>query len=177
MHLETLPLEVLRMVVNNLTTPEYGHLRLICKTLEKLVFDDFAKEFFTTRQYSLTRFSLQNLLDISRDAAIRPYLSRLILSTDRVEYWHGNDPPEKLDRLLEFSADQGHFQATGADHTMLVEAMRQLPNCRTLEIRDYYSNFKGGRVRDQVNWKSYGSTTFQEHTGRKLCFNASYNNG
>ncbi|KAF2097403.1 hypothetical protein NA57DRAFT_77660 [Rhizodiscina lignyota] len=176
MGLDTLPLEILQSVTNELNTVEYGNLRLVCKAIEKQCFDDWAKEYFTTRQFSLTRFSLQALVDISLDVAISPYLHRLILSTDNVELsvpWppaQGAQALLQYERFIEYQDEQVHFRSTGADHAMLIDAMRRLRNCKTLEIRDYYSRFQGGRTRDNTSWKSYGATTFRKEAGRELTF-------
>jgi hypothetical protein len=61
-----LPLEVLLNITSWLDTPSYGRLRLVCSVMEKNTFEAFAKEFFSTKQFMITTFSLQTLLDISR---------------------------------------------------------------------------------------------------------------
>lgn len=178
MALDKLPLELLRLVANYLTTPEYGKLRLTCTAIEKLCFDDWAKEFFTTRQFAMTRFSLQNLLDISNDVALRPYLQRIIISNECVDcrlhaHHHSHLPDDPIgvlqyEKLMSHRRNEQYFETTGTDCKMLTEALSNLKRFQSLELRDYYSRFNGGRTRDNTTWKSYGATTFENETGRDL---------
>lgn len=61
-----LPLEVLLNITSHLDTPSYGNLRQVSSALEKRTFEAFAKEFFSTKSFMITTFSLKNLLDISK---------------------------------------------------------------------------------------------------------------
>jgi hypothetical protein len=65
-----LPLEVLLNITTFLDTPSYGNLRLACTSMEKNTFDAFATEFFTIKQFMVTSFSLQTLLDISQHSTL-----------------------------------------------------------------------------------------------------------
>lgn len=66
-----LPLEVLLNITSFLDTPSYGNLRLVSSTMEKSTFESFAKEFFSTKQFMITTFSLETLLDISRHPVLK----------------------------------------------------------------------------------------------------------
>lgn len=45
--------ELLLIIASHLGTADYGHLRRTCSAIEKTLFEDFAKHFFTTRQFML----------------------------------------------------------------------------------------------------------------------------
>lgn len=69
-----LPLEVLLNITSHLDTPSYGRLRLVSSAMEKSTFDAFAGEFFGTKQFMITTFSLSTLLEISRHQTLSKYV-------------------------------------------------------------------------------------------------------
>lgn len=73
-----LPLEVLLNITSHLDTPSYGNLRRVCSTMEKSTFEAFAKEFFSTKQFMITSFSLQTLLEISQHQIMSKYVSNTL---------------------------------------------------------------------------------------------------
>jgi hypothetical protein len=70
-----LPLEVLLNITSWLDTPSYGRLRLVSSAMEKSTFDAFAGEFFSTKQFMITTFSLSTLLEISKHQTLSKYVS------------------------------------------------------------------------------------------------------
>jgi hypothetical protein len=52
--------------------------------MEKKTFADFAKSFFTTKQFMFTYTSLQALVDISQHKALSPHLKKLIFGTNAI---------------------------------------------------------------------------------------------
>lgn len=165
--LTTIPLEVLLQIISNLTTPEYGNLRLTCKQLEETVFNSFAREFFTKRQFMITEFSLQALVDISK-SRLSPYLTHVIFGLERpsVRSYNMTRPQfgaisqiqatlfkAQGNRLRQEYVDHMTFLSTGQDVELLAEAFSKLTNLETAGIRDFYSR---SRFRDYPNieWKS-----------------------
>lgn len=148
MGLLQLPPELLLRISSYLTTPEFGSFRQSCKHVEAALFDSFAKEFFTKRQFMIEYISLQTLVDIANHPTLSHRLSEVIISIHTLAL----DPDERYkaghvsrDVLLE----------TGQACDMLVEAFSKLPRLRIVGLRDYDAS---GRFRDgdDARWKSYG---------------------
>ncbi|TKA32769.1 hypothetical protein B0A50_00994 [Salinomyces thailandicus] len=161
-HLLQLPPELLLRISDHLTTTELGHLRQTCKHVESTLFDTFAKEFFTKRQFMLEKVSLQALIDIANHPTLSLWLTEVIIGADALrDEVSGSDPwPTPKYRPGDISRDM--LLQTGIASDMLVEAFSKLPNLRTIGLRDYYAASKGsGRERDGPNavWRSYGWTT------------------
>lgn len=156
-----LPLEVLLTVASHLTTSEYGHLRLTCKHLETSLFSAFSREFFYKRQFMLTEFSLQALVDISC-SRLAPSMTHVIISLDRpastalhlvLPNGHGHDPAKANNLRREYI---DHLSLINGSHDvdMMAEAFGNLPNLDTVSLRDFNSR---SRYRDGGDWKSYGA--------------------
>ncbi|KAK1056733.1 hypothetical protein LTR74_014676 [Friedmanniomyces endolithicus] len=151
-----LPPELLIRVSDHLTTVELGNFRRTCKHVETVLFDTFAKEFFTKRQFMIEQPSLQALIDISNHPTLSKRLMEVIISTDAFD--HSSTPwGHKGQRVF---LDAGYVTRelllhTGQARDMLVEAFSKLPNLRTVGLRDYPGK---GRRRDgeTARWRSWG---------------------
>jgi hypothetical protein len=64
--------------------------------------------------------------------------------------------------LDEGAADQSNVIAFGGLYRYLTAALRNLPNCHAIEVRDFESRTK---QRDDYTWRSYGMTTWRELGG------------
>lgn len=136
-----LPQELIVRVSSFLTTVDLGHFRRSCKQIEASLFESFAKEFFSKRQFMVEEISLQALLDIADHPILSHKLKEVIISCHKFE--KGTD-------LLRAVYSAGHVErnvliATGQARDMLKEAFSKLPNLRTVGLRDYDG---AGRVRD-----------------------------
>jgi hypothetical protein len=60
-----LPPELIIRISTHFTTPELGDFRGTCRYIESSLFDSFAKEFFTKRQFMLEYVSLEALVGIA----------------------------------------------------------------------------------------------------------------
>ncbi|KAI4719295.1 hypothetical protein E4T48_04471 [Aureobasidium sp. EXF-10727] len=155
MALVDLPPELLLRVATFLTTNEVGHFRLTSKSIEAVMFDSFAREFFTKKQFMLEQPSLQALIDISNHPTLAPRLSEVVIST------HVLPPdPEIVTSTGKAMYEAGYvshdvLMATGQALHMLSTAFSNLPNLRTVGLRDYNGL---GRYRDgqSATWKSWG---------------------
>jgi hypothetical protein len=69
-----LPPELMLRISTHLTTQELACFRLTCKQVETNLFESFAREFFTKRQFMLEEVSLRALVGISNHKTLAPYL-------------------------------------------------------------------------------------------------------
>lgn len=151
----TLPPELLLRISTYLTTPQLGCFRQSCKGVETALFKDFAKEFFTKRQFMIEHVSLQALVDIANYPTLSQRLSEVIIST----HTFASNPMHisQIDNACyeaEYVSRDVLLQ-TGKARDMLVEAFSKLPHLRTVGLRDYNGR---GRLRDgeDAQWRSYG---------------------
>ncbi|RYP79320.1 hypothetical protein DL769_003001 [Monosporascus sp. CRB-8-3] len=174
----SMPLEVLLHISSNLTTPDYGVLRCVCKHLEASFFNSFAKEFFSKRQFMFTEFSLQALVDISR-SRLAPSLKYLIISVERPTTTmltesdvrvRNTGQYERFNRFKEEFMSHQFLKSTGRDFELLAEALQNLSGLKTVGVRDYSSL---GRSRDgaEARWNSYGAPTLYQETGLRPRYN------
>ncbi|KAH8773068.1 hypothetical protein BGZ57DRAFT_414629 [Hyaloscypha finlandica] len=174
--LTTIPLEVLLQITSNLTTPEYGNLRRTCKRIEETLFTSFSREFFTKKQFMITEFSLQALVDISK-SRLSSSLNHVIFGLERPSMRQDHilppvsaSQPENHVRSNRFRQEcVGHMSLLYAnqDVEMLAKAFSNLCNLETIGIRDWNSRTRNRDYPYNV-WNSYGVRTFQEETGRPL---------
>ncbi|KFY37268.1 hypothetical protein V494_04849 [Pseudogymnoascus sp. VKM F-4513 (FW-928)] len=156
-----MPLEVFLQISSYLTTRDLGYLRLTCKHAEALLFETFAREFFTKKQFMRSEISLQALIDISNHQRLSQFLSHVIIGLDsfenaRIPLDFRQTQPARAKQYNARLADERTFLSTGQDREMLTQAFRNLPNLQIVGLRDYSS---GGRDRDNGEWNSYGATT------------------
>ncbi|KAK0315650.1 hypothetical protein LTR01_000950 [Friedmanniomyces endolithicus] len=159
-----LPPELLTRVSDHLTTVELGHFRRTCKHVETVLFDNFAKEFFTKRQFMIEQPSLQALIDISNHPTLSERLTEVIISTDAFD--HSSTPWGRKGQRVFLEAGYVTRELllhTGQARDMLVEAFSKLPNLRTVGLRDYPGK---GRRRDgeTARWRSWGWNWSGENT-------------
>jgi hypothetical protein len=70
----SLPPELMIRISSNLTTHELACFRHTCKQVETNLFESFAREFFTKRQFMLEEVSIQALVGIANHKTLAPYL-------------------------------------------------------------------------------------------------------
>ncbi|ETS87342.1 hypothetical protein PFICI_01170 [Pestalotiopsis fici W106-1] len=163
-----MPLELLQLVTRHLTTPDYGHLRQTCKHLDAALYGGFTKEFFRKKQFMLSPFSLQALIDIS-NSRLANGLQHVIIGTERPletdryvsSLGFGAHSPLQRNSFVRHLEDHLALLSCGYDIQMMSEAFAKLANLEIVEIRDFASS----RPRDGTTWKSYGFATFQTETG------------
>jgi hypothetical protein len=155
MALVDLPPELLLRVSAFLTTSELGNLRLTSKPIESVLFDKFAREFFTKKQFMLEQPSLQALIDISNHPTLASRLSEVVISTHVLPSHPDIVSPTSLAMYAAGYVDHNVLMASGQALHMLSEAFSKLPNLRTVGLRDYNGL---GRYRDGkfATWKSWG---------------------
>ncbi|KAF4975388.1 hypothetical protein FZEAL_7818 [Fusarium zealandicum] len=160
-----LPLEILLRITHRLTTPELGNVRLTCRAIEQALYTTFINEFFTRKQFMLSQFSLEALIDISK-SRLSQHLRKVQIGLDR--HVNPRTVPGVTDHrkrgLLASHVEQATLISTGHHRVLLVEAFRNLSNLEEVEIRDFNSS---RRTRDgpYKHWASYGSTTAYQVNG------------
>ncbi|KAI5196051.1 hypothetical protein E4T42_07093 [Aureobasidium subglaciale] len=154
MPLVDLPPELLLRISAYLTTIELGNFRLISKHVENTIFDSFAREFFTKKQFMLEQVSLQALVDISNHPTLAPRLAEVVISTHVFPSDHELATPCGKAMYEAGYASHDVLLATGQALNMLSDAFSKLPNLRTIGLRDYNGR---GRFRDGdlATWKSW----------------------
>ncbi|KAJ9139351.1 hypothetical protein NKR23_g7914 [Pleurostoma richardsiae] len=170
-----MPGEIKVCIASFLTTEELGALRLTSKHIERQLRHTFTSEFFRKKQFMLTTFSLQTLIDISQHPVFSSELQHLIIGLDHysTSAWPpaavGFDEMEADSTLayMDAKTEQSDLLQTGKGLSMLTEALRNLPNLQTIGIRDFNSPT---RTRDGEHyfWRSYGATTVVKELGERL---------
>ncbi|KAF2019212.1 hypothetical protein BU24DRAFT_405915 [Aaosphaeria arxii CBS 175.79] len=165
--LASMPIELLvHIIATYLSTEDLGALRLTSKYLEQALFDSFAREFFTKKQFMLTTPSLTTLIDIAKHPALSKSLQHVIIGLDHYQYTsNGFTTFGEAEKYYQGFADQQYLIHSGQDREMLAEALCALPNLKTIGIRDYSAV---GRVREGSRWNSYGAPTVFRETGLML---------
>ncbi|KAF2279989.1 uncharacterized protein EI97DRAFT_429746 [Westerdykella ornata] len=179
-NLTSIPLELLLKISSHLSTVDLGSLRRTCRTIERSLFDSFAKEFFSKRQFMLTRPSLQALVDISKHPNLSKELRHVIIGLEK--YRGGLQPTfdfpddSAYKKYQDGFIDQTVFLDLGLARDFLSEAFKNLPNLETVGIRNYSAR---GRWREGPDalWRSYGAPTVYQETGKNLPPDLGHNEG
>lgn len=171
-----MPAEILQQIASHLTTPDYGRFRMSCKHLEVSFFNAFTREFFMKKQFMITPFSLQALIDMSESRmadAMRHVIFGLESPMAFFDYYHVAHNIQTPLQKYNLTAHLGQHTALldcAYDIEMMSQAFAKLKNLEIVEIRD----FRSYRTRDQTRWKSYGVTTFEEETGRRMTYQTTH---
>ncbi|GMK57419.1 hypothetical protein CspeluHIS016_0402530 [Cutaneotrichosporon spelunceum] len=163
--LAQLPAEVLTRITRWIPTTGLSAVRQTCKVIERKTFASWSHEFFRKRQFMISTFSLQTLLDIARHANLGPMVKHLCIATDKpIEIFRGSAANSLAAKRAR--QDQNYLLNTGVWIEMLTEAFKMLPNLETVDIRDFNS---ATRFRDgpDAKWYSYGSTTLFSECGMR----------
>jgi F-box domain len=156
-----LPMELICHISSYLPTEDLGNLRLSCKSIEHMLFDLFATEFFETRQIFFHPISLLNLVEISKHPQFSNVVKKIILCDDLIA---------RLDTSSQYETSQWlsqkHCIESGEGWRLLQEALGKFPNCRTLQQRDFVSGKK--RRRDGTAWRSYGTRALMKDASARM---------
>ena len=138
-----LPVELVEIIASFLPPEDLFNLRLTCRELGTKTFHYFTQEHFTIKQFFPSLYGLEALLAISK-SRLRESLRTVVLGpqdfnttvfpiTARDE----EDRKQSLQGYLRYINENRYMRQTGLDTIILQEAFANLPNCSTLEIRDY----------------------------------------
>jgi len=130
-------------------TTDFGNVRLTCRVLEQALFHFFSHEFFRKKQFMVSTFSLRTLIDISKHPTLSPFLTHVIIATDRLSNYMPVGLPEAKEKARHHhDADYTFLVESGLLRDMLAEALGNLRNLETIDIRDFNSR---SRNRDGLN--------------------------
>ncbi|KAF4123060.1 hypothetical protein GMORB2_6608 [Geosmithia morbida] len=151
------PMEVLLRIAFWLPTTDLCNMRRTCHSIERMLYRSFAHEYFRCKQFMLTPFSLQALIDISGSRLGR-HLTRLQLGTD-----HFEDPLSvatidgaDLTYAYDCYATQCEMLLSGSHIDMLAEALQNLGHLEDVVIRCFNSD-RRSRDGPGADWVSYGA--------------------
>ncbi|KAL6849167.1 hypothetical protein ACO1O0_008697 [Amphichorda felina] len=162
-----IPLELLLRITYWLPTPDLGSMRLTCRAIEKMLYHSFAEEFFSRKQFMLSQFSVQALINISK-SRMGGHIRRLQFGTDMMAGYPGYGQPTIL--TAEAYSSECEFLNTSLHRDMLAEALRNLTNLEDVVIRDFNST-RRSRDGPAAQWRSYGSSTARRELGFTLQMN------
>ena len=167
-----LPVELVEIIASFLPPEDLFNLRLTCCELSTKTFHYFTQEHFTIKQFFPSLYGLKALLAISK-SRLRESLRTVVLgphdfsSASLLEL--ARDEKKQIQQgYLRYNNENQYMRQTGLDAIILQEAFANLPNCSTLEIRDY------SRIKPGTDWfhplsgydfhplSSYGQSQFSE---------------
>ena len=175
--LGALPVELLFRIVRPLSTVEFCALRLSCRAVEQGLFHIFSHEFFTRKQFMMTEFSLQALIDIARHASLSKKLEHVSIGLEYMGRFRprASDSPEQARAYYAAISDQSTIFSSGRAVEMLIEAFAHLPNLKTVSIRDHSSRTRFRDFNSGIKfWNSYGFPTFIRETNHMRDTNRMY---
>ncbi|KAJ9160680.1 hypothetical protein NKR19_g3057 [Coniochaeta hoffmannii] len=148
--LVTIPVEILEGIASYLSGNDFGALRLTCKAVEQMLFDQFARQFFREMKFLMPGFrcpsSLRTLAEIAAHPTLSKSLQHVTLTTNPQVSWQFplDDSFGRLPRAypgsvldLKPTDDFGHgFGAAGDDRPILAGIFSGLANLKTVSMRD-----------------------------------------
>ncbi|KUI59803.1 hypothetical protein VP1G_07014 [Cytospora mali] len=155
-----LPQEMLNSIARFLPTNDFNALRLTCKPIEDKIFPYWANCYFKKKQFMIDHFSLKALVDISQHQALSKIMTHLVIGLDDfklVNIAPLAHNPEHYRQWRSASSGQQTLLQTGVAIDLLSTALANLPNLKTIDIRDFNSFT---RYRDATEWRSYGRSFY-----------------
>ncbi|SMQ56050.1 unnamed protein product [Zymoseptoria tritici ST99CH_3D7] len=155
-----LPAELLIAISSYLTTPELGAMRRYCKYIEQSLFESFAKEFFTKRQFMIEHDSLKTLLSIANHPVLSKRLGEVLISTQHRGQLASMTDTD-MGRFVDAQeADREILLASGTARELLQEAFTKLPHLQSVGVRDFDGKGRG-RDGSYARWRSWGWSTYR----------------
>jgi len=165
-----LPVELVEIIASFLPPEDLFNLRLTCRELSSKTFHYFTQEHFTIKQFFPSLYGLEALLAISK-SRLGESLRTVVLNPHDLN--STVFPVTARDEGMEEQSLQGYFRyvnenqyitQTGLEAIILQEAFANLPNCSTLEIRDYSRLTFGPRQTGNNVYplSSYGESQFRK---------------
>lgn len=148
--LDTLPEEIISIIVQKNAPLEILKLRQVCKALEHSTFHDFSTQFFSRLSVLLTYGGLERLSEICQHPRIANLVRELRISIalfsdplaededeDDDEEYFGKIADEHLEAYKRFALEQQYLLTVELDseiRSTVAAALKSLPNCHGLEI-------------------------------------------
>ena len=166
-----LPVELVEIIASFLPPKDLFNLRLTCHELSSKTFHYFTQEHFTIKQFFPSLYGLEALLAISK-SRLRESLRTVVLghhdfnSTVLPTTARYEEMKQSRQDYFRYVNENQYMTQTGLDAIILQEAFANLPNCSTLEIRNYSRLTFGacGPSNDVCPLSSYGQSQFRKAT-------------
>jgi hypothetical protein len=153
-HLTDIPEELIDNICQFLAAEDIGRFRLTCTNIRDKSYHAWATSSFQQMEFMITRNSLQHLIDFSKHKKFGPCIQGLVihivsisgLSRDELIEW--NEERDAIKRsgrraYNRLSHDQNRLRKRSIDVSMLVEAIRNLPNLKVIAV---YGSYDVSRV-------------------------------
>ncbi|OCK98209.1 uncharacterized protein K441DRAFT_674824 [Cenococcum geophilum 1.58] len=153
-HLTDIPEELIDNICQFLATKDVSRFRLTCTIIRNKSYHAWATSSFQQMEFMITRNSLQHLIYFSKHKKFGPCIRELrihtvsisALSKDEFIAWNEERGAIKRSGRRAYnrlSHDQNRLRKRSIDVSMLVEAMRNLPNLKVIKV---YGNSDVSRV-------------------------------
>jgi hypothetical protein len=144
-HLTDIPEELVDNICRFLAAGDISRFRLTCTNIRDKSYHAWATSSFWRMEFMVTRNSLQHLIDFSKHKKFGPCIRRLRihtvsipeLSKDELTEWNEERAMVERSRRRAYnrlSHDQNTLRKLSIDVSMLVEAMRNLPNLKVITV-------------------------------------------
>ncbi|KAI1266391.1 hypothetical protein F5Y18DRAFT_28398 [Xylariaceae sp. FL1019] len=179
-----LPLELLLLIWDHLGIYDAFALRLVCRELASRLFETFCTEFFTERRFSISYYSLNALLEITKHPDLKKWLKHLTIGLDRfdsadalprvVDNWDHETHPARASsdakyyRLEALNQEQNFLLSSGKFQLMMSQALIALPDLQSLVLRDRNAPKKLKRSGANPLLASFGAERVFRETGCDL---------
>lgn len=144
-----LPTEIIGLVAAELDPGNLFNFRWVCRKINYKSSFYFAERFFHTRYHMLSRYSLENLVQVSNHPVFGPSVRALVICTDHLTTEPPAFEPGTWDRPMESELvtiddkeykrhldDQIYLTESGLDTAYLAQALVSLLNCRSVTVDD-----------------------------------------
>ncbi|KAI0161222.1 hypothetical protein GGR57DRAFT_498739 [Xylariaceae sp. FL1272] len=179
-----LPLELLLLIWDYLAIDDAFALRLVCRELASRLFEPFCKEFFTERRFSISYYSLNVLLEITKHPDLKKCLKHLTIGLDRfdsadalprvVNNWNQDThsatatSDAKYYKLEALNQEQNFLLNSGKFQLLMSQALLALPDLQSLVLRDRNAPKKLERSGANPLLASFGAERVSRETGCDL---------
>jgi hypothetical protein len=159
-------LELLLRVTDHLNTVYLGSMRLTSRFIMESHEGIFIDQFFVRKQFMMSRFSLQALIDIAKSRLGR-YMRHVHISLEKRQSLSSAEYFISREAYVKHQAEDMVFWRTSMHEAMLVDAFRSLPVLESVVMRGFNST---KRTRDGIGhqWNSYGVPTANETLGGQV---------
>ncbi|CAK7274585.1 hypothetical protein SEPCBS119000_006248 [Sporothrix epigloea] len=162
--LSRLPVELLLRIARLIWTADLCAVRQCSRSLERAFHYFFMDGFFRSKQFMLTEYSLQTLLDMARHPIISQTLRHVSFGLEEFRVCHSFYPEDEVQAAFSITAvvEQKALMANGSAVQLLATAFSLLPNLESVQLRDHASP-KLYRGRPFTVWRSHGLFRMWEH--------------
>ncbi|CAK7274587.1 hypothetical protein SEPCBS119000_006249 [Sporothrix epigloea] len=137
-YLSRLPVELLVRIARDLRKPFLCAFRQCGRTLERALYHYFVEECFRSKQFMLSEYSLQTLLDMARHPVLSQTLRHVSIGLEeiRVAKKKYTSDEKRAELLVTAVVEQKALMANGLAVQLMAAAFSLLPNLETVQLCD-----------------------------------------